>query len=69
MQYTIKGSDEQWGKILDGKEISETGMVTVHSVREKRKAVDAEDMEKEALHEKKGSNSKKVKKKKKSRRQ
>ena len=68
MQYTIKGSDEQWEQILDGKEVSETGMVTVRSVREKRKAVDAEDMEKEAQHEKKGS-SKKSKKKKKSRRQ
>ena len=67
MQYAIKGSDEQWEKILDGRELGETGMVSVRSVREKRKAVDAEDMEKEAQHEKKGS--KKSKKKKKSRRQ
>lgn len=67
MQYAIKGSDKQWDKILDGKEITETGMVSVQSVREKRKAVDAEDMEKEAEHEKVGS--KKSKKKKKSKRQ
>ncbi len=67
MQYAIKGSDEQWEKILDGKEVGETGMVSVRSVREKRKAVDSEDMEKEAQHEKNGS--KKSKKKKKSRRQ
>lgn len=67
MQYAIKGSDEQWEKILDGREVGETGMVSVRSVREKRKAVDAEDMEKEAEHEKKSS--KKSKKKKKSRKQ
>ena len=67
MQYAIKGSDEQWEKILDRREVGETGMVSVRSVREKRKAVDAEDMEKEAEHEKKSS--KKSKKKKKSRKQ
>ena len=67
MQYTIKGSDDQWDKLLEGKEIGETGMVTVRSVRDKRKAVDDEDMEKEAQHEK--TKTKKSKKKKKSRRQ
>lgn len=70
MQYKIKGSDKDWDQLLDGKEVSETGMVSVRSVREKRKAVDAEDMEKEAQHEKKGSgggSSKKTKKKRKSR--
>ena len=64
MQYTIKGSDEQWDKLLDGKEVNETGMVSVSSVRDKRKAVDAEDMEKEAEHEKKKGSAKKSKKKK-----
>jgi N-acetyltransferase 10 len=70
MQYTIKGSDKDWDQLLDGKEVSETGMVSVRSVREKRKAVDAEDMEKEAQQEKKGSgggSGKKTKKKRKSR--
>ena len=67
MQYKIKGSDKDWDQLLDGKEVSETGMVSVRSVRDKRKAVDAEDMEKEAEHEKKGNSSKKTKKKRKSR--
>jgi len=70
MQYKIKGSDEQWDKILDGKEVSQTGMVAVRSVRDKRKAVDDEDMEKEVTVDtkKKGSSSSK-KSKKKSKRQ
>mmetsp|Transcript_9751 Transcript_9751/g.29050 ORF Transcript_9751/g.29050 Transcript_9751/m.29050 type:complete len:1123 (-) Transcript_9751:182-3550(-) len=66
MQYRIKGSDEQWEEILDGKEIGETGMVSVRSVRDKRKAVDDEDMQKEASNDKKKS---KKSSKKKSRRQ
>jgi N-acetyltransferase 10 len=70
MQYTIKGSDEQWDNILDGKEVSETGMVSVASVRDKRKSVDAEDMEKEDAIDKERKGNKKAKgsKKKKSRR-
>ncbi|VEU42963.1 unnamed protein product [Pseudo-nitzschia multistriata] len=62
MQYSIKGSDEQWEKILDGKDISGTGMVSVKSVRDKRKAVDDEDMLKEATNDKE-KKSKKSKKK------
>ena len=70
MQYTIKGSDEQWDNILDGKSVSETGMVSVASVRDKRKSVDAEDMEKEDAIDKERKGNKKAKgsKKKKSRR-
>ena len=55
MQYAVKGSDEQWSKILDGKEdaLGETKMVSVRSVREKRKSstTDADAAEKEASHE------------------
>jgi N-acetyltransferase 10 len=67
MQYAIKGTDEQWGKVLEGKEIGETGTVSIRSVREKRKALDAEDFEKEAKVDRKSnsnSSSKKGKKKK-----
>lgn len=63
MQYTIKGSNEQWEKVLDGKDVSGTGMVSVASVREKRKSVDLEDMEKEDENDKKGKKTKKKKKK------
>ena len=66
MQYAIKGSDEQWNNALDGKEIDATGTVSIRSVREKRKSVDVEDFEKEALSEHKTNSSKKSKKKKKS---
>jgi len=59
MQYTIKGSDKQWDKLLDGKVVNETGMVSVASVREKRKSVDVEDMEKEDAIERKGQKKKK----------
>lgn len=48
MQYAIKGSDEQWEKVLEGKEISESGTIQIQSVRGKRKQVDDEEIEKEA---------------------
>jgi N-acetyltransferase 10 len=66
MQYAIKGNDDQWNEALDGQEVNEAGTVSIRSVREKRKNVDAEDIEKEANVE---QNMKKSKKKKKSRRQ
>ena len=72
MQYTVKGTDEQWNKILDGKDVSETKMVSVRSVREKRKtSVEDGDIEKEVSHEasKSSGGGKKSKKKKKARRQ
>lgn len=53
MQYAIKGSDEQWQKALDGKEMTESGgTVQIKSVREKRKTVDEQDFEREANSEK-----------------
>ena len=53
MQYAIKGSDEQWTKALDGKEVGESGgTVQIKSVREKRKTVDEQDFEREANSEK-----------------
>ena len=67
MQYAIKGSNEQWGKALEGKEISKSGSVQISSVREKRKGVDETDFEHEAKSEpasKKSKSSKKKSKKK-----
>ncbi|KAL3906034.1 MAG: hypothetical protein SGILL_009440, partial [Bacillariaceae sp.] len=67
MQYAVKGSDAQWDDALDGKEVDENGTVSIRSVREKRKKVDAEDIEKEANSEhnpSKRSKKKKTKRKK-----
>jgi len=54
MQYVVKGSKEQWDKALDGKDLDTDGPATVsiHSVREKRKALDEEDFEREATNDK-----------------
>eukprot|EP00522_Entomoneis_paludosa_P018351 CAMPEP_0172451884 /NCGR_PEP_ID=MMETSP1065-20121228/9723_1 /TAXON_ID=265537 /ORGANISM="Amphiprora paludosa, Strain CCMP125" /LENGTH=1112 /DNA_ID=CAMNT_0013203855 /DNA_START=47 /DNA_END=3385 /DNA_ORIENTATION=+ len=69
MQYAIKGSDEQWSKLLDGKDVKAgPATVQIQTVRPKRKAVDEDDIEQEAQREKlgrKGSGGKKSKKSKK----
>jgi hypothetical protein len=75
MQYAVKGSDKQWEKALKGKEISESGTVQIQSVREKRKQLSEQDIEREAelnpaskkakadnSNKKKGDNSNKKKK-------
>jgi N-acetyltransferase 10 len=49
MQYAIKGSSEQWKKALKDKEIKGSGTIQIQRVREKRKAVDEEAMQNEAL--------------------
>jgi hypothetical protein len=67
MQYAVKGTDEQWKNVLDGKDVLASGSVSIRSVREKRKSVDDEDIDREANNEKKllsTSSSKKNKKKK-----
>lgn len=50
MQYAVKGSDEQWSKVLNGKEITDSGTVKIHSTREvgEKRKLDSEDIEKEA---------------------
>lgn len=55
MQYAIRGSDEQWNQALEGKGLNEAGTVSIKSVREKRKVVDADDYEHEAKHEPSGA--------------
>ncbi|KAG7348994.1 GNAT acetyltransferase 2 [Nitzschia inconspicua] len=65
MQYAIKGTDDQWDKVLEGNEIGETGTVSIRSVREKRKALDTEDYEKEAKSERKTATTNKKQNKKK----
>jgi hypothetical protein len=65
MQYAIKGSDEQWSKALNGKDISEAGNVQIRSVREKRKGVDDDDFAKEADKEPQSKKTKTGKQKKK----
>jgi hypothetical protein len=64
MQYAIKGSNEQWKKALNGKEIDGTGNIQIESVREKRKNVDEDDYEKEGEQEQKLLKTKPKKKKK-----
>lgn len=65
MQYAVKGSEEQWGRALSGRDIAEAGTVQIRSVREKRKGVDEEDFKREAEHQSKKAKSSKKKKKKK----
>ena len=68
MQFAVKGSDSQWSKALEGKEISASGTVQIRSVREKRKGVDESDFDHEAKSEPVSKKSKSHKKKKKGRR-
>jgi hypothetical protein len=50
MQYAVKGSDEQWAKVLEGKSLAGPAMVQIQTVREKRK-IDEDDVEKEMQQE------------------
>ena len=68
MQYVVKGSEEQWNKALEGKDIKGTGTVQILSIREKRKTLDDDDIAKEATRDedkapKSGKKGKKSKKK------
>jgi hypothetical protein len=47
MQYVVKGSDEQWNKLLKENSGDEPGTVQIHTTREKRKLED-DDVEKES---------------------
>jgi N-acetyltransferase 10 len=63
--YVVKGSDEQWSNALKDKELDATTGVRIQSVREKRKAVDEDDMKREqesTLDKPKQSGAKKNKK-------
>jgi hypothetical protein len=52
MQYAVKGSKEQWEKVLEGKSLDGPATVQIQTVREKRK-LDDEDVEKEMVQEEK----------------
>ena len=52
MQYAVKGSDEQWARALDGKNLDGPATVQIQTVREKRK-LGEDDVEKEILQEEK----------------
>jgi len=69
MQYAVKGSDKQWKDALGGKAVPSSGSVSIRSVREKRKSIDDEDIDREANKERilssSSSSSKKSKNKKK----
>jgi N-acetyltransferase 10 len=74
LQYAVKGSEKQWQKALEGKDVgaSASGTVQIQSVREKRKALDEADLAREATKEAdriKSSIGKKKKSKKKKARQ
>ena len=52
-EYAVKGSDKQWSKALNGKDLEGgTGTVQIQTVRTKRKALDGDDIENEAEKEK-----------------
>ncbi len=64
MQYAVKGSDEQWTKALNGKDIADSGTVKIHStqqVKEKRK-LDSDDIQREIDNQTPKSKSSKDKK-------
>lgn len=52
MQFAVKGSDEQWAKALEGREIRGSGTIQIESVREKRKQVNEDDFHKAADNDK-----------------
>ena len=66
MQFAVKGSDEQWAKALEGREIRGPGTIQIESVREKRKQVNEDDFHKAADNDRvaKKRKSNKTKKKK-----
>lgn len=53
MQYAVKGSDEQWSKVLNGRDVTESGTVKIHGVREvgEKRKLGSEDIEREANNE------------------
>merc|ERR1712226_1754994 len=68
MQYSVKGSDDQWSRVLHGKDLEEgTGTVQIQTIRAKRKAVNEEttgqEMQKEKICSKVGRTNKKKSKK------
>lgn len=63
MQYIVKGSDEQWQKALVGTDITGPGTIQIQEVREKRKALDEEDISREASKSNTGPPSRKKGKK------
>jgi N-acetyltransferase 10 len=54
MRYVVKGSKDQWEKALEGQNLpeDEIGTVQIQATREKRKALEAEDIEREAANDK-----------------
>lgn len=72
MQYAVKGSDEQWNKVLNDKDVLNSDTVKIHSIREvgEKRKLDSEDIAREADYETgkgkgKKNSSKKLKKKRK----
>jgi N-acetyltransferase 10 len=64
LKYVVKGSDKQWEKVLQEKDVSGTGTVQISEVREKRKIVDDDDIDHEAKTEDKVNKTKGSKKQK-----
>jgi N-acetyltransferase 10 len=64
LKYVVKGSDKQWEKVLQDKDVSGTGTVQISEVREKRKIVDDDDIDHEAKTEDKVNKTKGSKKQK-----
>ena len=56
MQYVVQGSQDQWDKALEGKKLlddedDQTGTVTISGIRQKRKVIDEDDVEREAAND------------------
>ena len=49
MQYVIKGSDEQWCKALEKNELDVSGSVKISSVRDMKRKLNEQDIEKESM--------------------
>jgi N-acetyltransferase 10 len=50
MQYVVKGTDEQWEKALDGKKSVGGIPVQIESIREKRRTLNDNDVQREVSH-------------------
>lgn len=62
INYAVKGTDEQWDNVLDGKDVDVSTTIQIKSSREKRK-VDEEEIEKEIERSKPGKGTKPKKRK------
>jgi N-acetyltransferase 10 len=66
MQYAIKGSEADWSKALEGREVDESGVVSVKSVRKAKRKLEEKDIALEGTTNADAKKGKKEKQKRKS---